>query len=97
MSEEREKLRYLLYRALGLLQMLERVKQRVRRVIRHPLLLPNIDTLRLMLDIEAGLGTDLGVRDFIYELFSDLLPLAQVQRQAQIEHILSDSDETRMN
>jgi hypothetical protein len=99
MTDEKElEYRYLLYRALGLLQTLERAKQKLRRLFRIKLLLPNIDTLRLMLDIERSLGLEdaLEVRDFIHGLFDDLIPLSRPQRQEQIEGLIADTDEEPM-
>jgi hypothetical protein len=99
MTDEKElEYRYLLYRALGLLQTLERAKQHLRRLFRIKLLLPNIDTLRLMLDIEASLGMagELEVREFIFGLFDDLIPLSRPQRTEQIEGLISDTEEEPM-
>jgi hypothetical protein len=74
------------------------VKKRLRRIFRLKLLLPNIDTLRLMLDIEAALGMagELEVREYIFSLFDDLIPLARPRRTEQIESLISDTDEEPM-
>jgi hypothetical protein len=93
-TDEKElQYRTLIYRAIGLVQMLEAVKKRLRRYVHHPLLLPNIDVLRLLLDLEAGLGIDLEVRQFIYGLFSDLTVQRHPQYKRQIDALIRETEE----